>query len=88
MPSGCALILTSFISTTTSDSAGTEPRITTHVGGQSRRQTRSPGLAAPALEFGFRLLLRLDIGICRQKRQRCSPLSGFQSEANGFAVNR
>ena len=27
MPSGCALILTSFISTTTSDSAGTEPRI-------------------------------------------------------------
>jgi hypothetical protein len=38
MPSGCALILTSFISTTTSDSTGTEPRITTHVGGQYRRQ--------------------------------------------------
>ena len=46
MPSGCALILTSFISTTTSDSAGTETRIASHIGGQSRRQTRSPGVAA------------------------------------------
>ena len=35
---GCALILTSFISTTTSDSAGTEPRIASHIGGQFRRQ--------------------------------------------------